>query len=173
LRRFAALRILTAALSHIIMESYLKAKLNILRALGVIIAGGNISPDFRGPALPRNSLAKTGIFKSANQRRDSAQRSRRYRLHSRQSPLSSRAASVGHGAPLLAAGFFLYGVSNQIPASASTGKGAQPICRPTQLGSVRIAPLCPQREYRAERRSTSLDTSGPQRMMRGASAIGR
>ena len=55
----------------------------------------------------------------------------------------------------------------------STGNGANPTFKPAQLGCVSVAPLCPQLVQRAERRNTSLDTSGPQRMISGASAMGR
>jgi len=49
------------------------------------------------------------------------------------------------------------------------GNGRNPIWCPAQLGCCSVAPLRP---HRAERRSMSLDTSGPQRMIRGTSAIG-
>jgi hypothetical protein len=52
------------------------------------------------------------------------------------------------------------------------GNGAKPICGSPQLGWTVIAPLPPQAEHRAHRRSLSLDASGPHRMMIGASAAG-
>jgi hypothetical protein len=56
---------------------------------------------------------------------------------------------------------------------ATVGNGAKPICDPIQLGCCSVAPLHPQAEQRAARRSMSLDASTPQRMMSGASATGR
>jgi hypothetical protein len=53
-----------------------------------------------------------------------------------------------------------------------TGKGAKPTVVLTQLGSIKVAPLAPHFEQREDRRSMSLDASGPQRMIRGANAIG-
>jgi hypothetical protein len=57
-------------------------------------------------------------------------------------------------------------------AQKLTGNGANPTVVQTQLGSMSVAPLAPHFEQRAERRSMSLDASGPQRMISGAIAIG-
>ena len=61
---------------------------------------------------------------------------------------------------------------SHLPLLGSTGNDANPTFKLAQLGVVNVAPLCPQRAQRAERRNTSLDTSAP-RMISGASAIGR
>jgi hypothetical protein len=57
-------------------------------------------------------------------------------------------------------------------AQKLTGNGAKPTIVLDQLGSMSVAPLAPHLEQRADRRSMSLDVSGPQRMTRGAIAIG-
>jgi len=46
------------------------------------------------------------------------------------------------------------------------------VSRPTQLGTIRLAPFRPHLEHLAQRRSMSVLASGPQRMIKGASAIG-
>jgi hypothetical protein len=53
-----------------------------------------------------------------------------------------------------------------------TGNGAKPTVVQTQLGNINVAPLAQHFEQRADRRSMSLEASGPQRMIRSASAIG-
>jgi hypothetical protein len=49
-----------------------------------------------------------------------------------------------------------------------TGNGAKPTVVLTQLDSMSVAPLVPHFVQRAERRNISLDASGPQRMISGA-----
>jgi hypothetical protein len=48
--------------------------------------------------------------------------------------------------------------------------GFHPISMPAQLGCCSVAPLRPHIVQRADRRSTSLDASGPQRMISGTKA---
>jgi len=57
-------------------------------------------------------------------------------------------------------------------ASVDDGKGSNPTCMPAQLGCCRTAPFRPHLVQRADRRSMSLDVSGPQRMMNGTNATG-
>jgi hypothetical protein len=54
----------------------------------------------------------------------------------------------------------------------STGNGAKPVSRPSQLGAVSEAPFRPHLEHLAQRRSTSLEASPPQRIIEGARAFG-
>jgi hypothetical protein len=53
-----------------------------------------------------------------------------------------------------------------------TGNGAKPTVVLTQLGNINVAPLAPHFEQGAAQRSMSLDASGPQRITKGAIAIG-
>jgi hypothetical protein len=53
-----------------------------------------------------------------------------------------------------------------------TGNVAKPTVALIQLGSIKVAPLAPHFEQRADRRSMSLDASGPHRITKGAIAVG-
>ncbi len=57
------------------------------------------------------------------------------------------------------------------PHHVVTGNGCQPIAASAQLARRGVAPLRPHAVQRAQRRSLSLDVSGPHRMTSGASAI--
>jgi hypothetical protein len=56
--------------------------------------------------------------------------------------------------------------------AAGTGQGAKLICSPIKPGCCSVAPLVPHFVQRAQRRSLSLDVSGPHRIISGAYAIG-
>jgi hypothetical protein len=52
------------------------------------------------------------------------------------------------------------------------GNGRNPTCEPTHPGCCSVAPFDPHAVQRAQRRSLSLDSSGPHRMISGVIAIG-
>ena len=65
----------------------------------------------------------------------------------------------------------MYALFSQ-PRDYFAGNGAHFSYSPDQLGSVTDAPLPPHLVHRTHVRSLSLDAACPQRMIRGAKAIG-
>jgi hypothetical protein len=56
--------------------------------------------------------------------------------------------------------------------TSSTGNGRKPIVSPPHDGCCNVAPLLPQPVQSAHCRNLSLDTSAPQRIMKGTIAAG-